>query len=192
LASPESRFLFTRKIILKGSGFNWPMFWWGAGFMLFEFQNITKLSLLFGLTWQTNIVVISAALIMVLLANWLVDKKAISSRVAFIGLMAALAIQAVVPVKLFNALADFLKILIAGTVFNLPFFFGGAIFSGWFKNAKDKKAAFAGNLLGSAAGGLMEMFSFLLGIKAIIFMAAAMYGLGWIAASKKFGKINRR
>jgi SAM-dependent methyltransferase len=185
-------FLFTRKIIRKGSGFNWPMFWWGAGFMLFEFQNITKLSLLFGLTWQTNIVVISAALIMILLANWVVERKAISSRVAFIGLMAALAIQAVVPVKLFNALADFPKILIAGTVFNLPFFFGGAIFSGWFKNAKDKKAAFAGNLLGSAAGGLMEMFSFLLGIKAIIFMAAAMYGLGWIAASKKFGKISRR
>lgn len=185
-------FLFTRKIILKGSGFNWPMFWWGAGFMLFEFQNITKLSLLFGLTWQTNIIVISAALIMILMANWLVDKKAISTKTAFIGLMVALAVQAIIPVKLFNALSDLPKILVAGTILNLPFFFGGAVFSKWFKDAKDKKAAFAGNLLGSAAGGLMEMFSFLLGIKAIVFMAAAMYGLGWIAASKKFGKIIKR
>ncbi|MBI5356683.1 hypothetical protein HZB78_03645 [Candidatus Collierbacteria bacterium] len=181
-----------RKIIFKDTKFNWPMFWWGAGFMLFEFQNITKFSLLFGLTWQTNIIVISAALIMILGANWLVERKMISSGLMFVGLMATLLIQAVIPIKLFNTLPDLHKILIAGTILNLPFFFGGAVFSGWFKNAKDKKAAFAGNLLGSAAGGLMEMFSFLLGIKAIIFMAAAIYGLGWIAASGKFAKIIKR
>ena len=183
---------FGRKAIFKNTKFNWPMFWWGAGFMLFEFQNITKFSLLFGLTWQTNIIVISAALIMILLANWLVERKTISSRFMFVGLTAALIVQAVIPIRLFNMMSDVPKILIAGTILNLPFFFGGAVFSGWFKNAKDKKAAFAGNLLGSAAGGLMEMFSFLLGIKAIIFMAAAMYGLGWIGASKKFGKIIKR
>ena len=100
----------------------------GAGFMLFEFQNITKLSLLFGLTWQTNIIVISAALIMILMANWLVDKKAISTKTAFIGLMVALAVQAIIPVKLFNALSDLPKILVAGTILNLPFFFGGSGF----------------------------------------------------------------
>lgn len=183
-------FFLTRKVILKGAGFNWPMFWWGAGFMLFEFQNITKFSLLFGLTWQTNMVVISAALIMILLANWLADKNAVSSKAAFTGLIMALIIQMAVPVKLFNGLSAIPKILVAGTILNLPFFFGGAVFSGWFKNVKDKKAAFAANLLGSAAGGLMEMFSFLLGIKAIIFMAAIIYGLGWASSSSvKFGNI---
>ena len=31
-------FLFTRKIILKGSGFNWPMFWWGPGLCCLNFR----------------------------------------------------------------------------------------------------------------------------------------------------------
>lgn len=182
---------FARKTSLKKISFHWPMFWWGAGFMLFEFQNITKFGLLFGLTWQTNMMVISAALIMMFLANWLTDKGVISSRMAIIGLATALTVQTIIPIKLFNSLTDFPKIIAAGTILNLPFFFGGAIFSRWFKEAKNKEAAFASNLMGSAGGGLIEMFSFVAGIKAIIFAAAAMYSLGWIMANFRFGKIKK-
>ena len=46
------------------------MFLLGVGFMLIEVKSISALSLLFGSTWFVNSVVISAILLMILLANF--------------------------------------------------------------------------------------------------------------------------
>ncbi len=50
---------------------NLHLFLLGAGFMLLETKAITELSLLFGSTWIVNAVVITAFLVMGLLANTL-------------------------------------------------------------------------------------------------------------------------
>ena len=53
---------------------NADFFFLGAGLMLLEIGDITKLSLLFGSTWVVNSIVISAVLCAVLSANIVVDK----------------------------------------------------------------------------------------------------------------------
>ena len=47
----------------------------GAGFLLLETQVISRLALFFGTIWQVNGIVISALLIALLIANWIVDRR---------------------------------------------------------------------------------------------------------------------
>jgi SAM-dependent methyltransferase len=181
--------LVVKSRFLRASEFNLPMFLWGAAFLLFEFQNISKAGLLFGLTWQTNMIIITSVLLMILLANFIAERKLLKPNLAFIGLIGSLGLQLIIPLYKFNQLSTIAKLVGAGTILNLPFFFGAVIFAYWFVNAKNRSAAFASNLLGSAFGGLLEMMSFLTGIKSLLLVTIALYFLGWITASRKFGKI---
>jgi len=174
-----------KKYVFKQAVIDLPMFFWGAAFLLFEFQNISKASLLFGLTWQTNMIIITAALSMILAANYAVYKKLMSPRAAFIGLILSLLTQFFIPLHSLNRLPPVLKLIVGGGALNLPFFFGGIIFAGWFAKAKDKSRAFASNLFGSAFGGLLEMISFLTGIKFLLVITLAFYTLGWFIAGKR-------
>ncbi len=54
---------------------NWNFFLLGAAFALLETPGITELALVFGSTWITNSIVISAILLMILLANLLVVRS---------------------------------------------------------------------------------------------------------------------
>ena len=63
---------------------------------------------------------------------------------------------------------------------SLPHFFSGTIFISLFARAKHKAQAFGSNLLGSATGGFLEMFSFLLGINGLLYFVIAFYALGLI------------
>lgn len=171
--------MLVKKYVFKQAVIDLPMFFWGAAFLLFEFQNISKASLLFGLTWQTNMIIITAALVMILAANYAVYKKLITPKVAFVGLMLSLMIQFIIPLHLLNRLSPVLKIIVGGGILNLPFFFGGSIFADWFTKAKDKSRAFASNLLGAAFGGLLEMVSFLTGIRFLLALTLVFYALGW-------------
>jgi len=184
--------LVIKSKFLRSAEFNLPMFFWGAAFLLFEFQNISKASLLFGLTWQTNMIIITSVLLMILLANLVAERKLLKPNLAFIGLIGSLALQLIIPLYKFNQLSTIAKLIGAGIILNLPFFFGAIIFAYWFANAKNRSAAFASNLLGSAVGGLLEMVSFLTGIKSLLLVTIALYILGWITANSKFGKINKR
>jgi len=177
--------MLVKKYLFKKSGVDMPMFLWGAAFLLFEFQNISKASLLFGLTWQTTMVVITAALAMILAANYTAYKKLITLRAAFIGLILSLAVQFFIPLHFLNRLSPAVKLILGGGGLNLPFFFGGIIFADWFAKAKDKSRAFASNLLGSAVGGLLEMISFLTGIKFLLAITLGFYSLGWFIAGRR-------
>jgi len=183
--------LVVKSRFLRPSEFNLPMFLWGAAFLLFEFQNISKAGLLFGLTWQTNMIIITSVLLMILLANLAAEHKLLKPNLAFIGLIGSLGLQLIIPLYKFNQLSAIAKLIGAGTILNLPFFFGAVIFAYWFASAKNRSAAFASNLLGSAFGGLLEMMSFLTGIKSLLLVTIILYVLGWITASKKFGKIGK-
>lgn len=174
-----------RKNLLRSVPLNFPMFFWGAAFLLFEFQNISKASLLFGLTWQTNMIVITAALTMILLANLAVSKHRLSERTAFIGLVCSLIVHLLIPLHALNRWSFLTKLLIGGTILNLPFFFGAVIFATWFSKSNNRSSAFASNLIGAAFGGLLEMFSFLTGIKSLLVLALALYALGWMTARRR-------
>lgn len=179
--------LLLRKRFLGTGVINLPMFFWGAAFLLFEFQNVSKTSLLFGITWVTNLFTISAILILLLVANWTVQKKLISPRTAFVFLILTLILQIVIPLRILNNFTFWQKIIFANLLLNLPVFFGGIIFTNMFAKSKNKAIAFGSNFLGSVLGGFAEMLSFLFGIHSLLYIVIIFYTLGF--AISKFIKL---
>lgn len=174
-----SLFIF-RKRLLGGGRINWPMFFWGAAFLLFEFQNISKTSLLFGLTWTTNLFTISAILFLLLLANFTVHKKLISPKVAFVFLLLTLVFQLLVPLQILNSFNFITKVTLISLFLNLPVYFGGIIFTNLFVKAKDKANALGSNFIGSVFGGFAEMFTFISGIHLILVLIIVLYAAGFL------------
>ncbi|MDP2632388.1 MAG: hypothetical protein Q8P25_01560 [Candidatus Curtissbacteria bacterium] len=172
-----------RRRFLGTSTLDVPMFFWGAAFLLFEFQNISKTSLLFGITWVTNLFTISAILLLLLLANLTVAKKLISSKTAFIFLIIAIICQYFVPLSRINSWSYWQKIIVASIFLNLPVYFGGIIFTNMFAKAKDKANALGSNFLGSVFGGFAEMITFLTGIHSLLILVVIFYTLGYLFAN---------
>src|SRR5262249_47126576 len=59
-------------VVRTGDGslqLHWHFFFLGAGFLLLEVQIISKIALLFGTTWLVNSIVVSALLVLIVLAN---------------------------------------------------------------------------------------------------------------------------
>ena len=52
----------------------WNFFFLGAGFLLLETQMVSRLALYFGSTWLVNCIVLSAILLVLVLANLCVNK----------------------------------------------------------------------------------------------------------------------
>lgn len=178
-----SALLLARKRLLGTNKLNWAMFFWGAAFLLFEFQNVSKASLLFGVTWQTNLFMISAILVLLLFANWTVQKKLINSKAAFLLLIASLVLQIFLPLETLNNFGLWQKIIFASLVLNLPLYFGGMIFTDMFAKSEDKANAFGSNFIGAVFGGLAEMLSFLFGIHALLYVTILLYSLGFLTSN---------
>lgn len=169
-------FLF-KKLALSRTAFNWDFFFLGAGFLLFEFQNISKTSLLFGNTWVTNLFTITFILIFILLANFIQAKKPLSLKLAYICLFISLVAQFFVPLAMLNSLSMTNRVIFGSLFLNLPFLFSGMIFITKLKMAPSRSTAFASNLLGGAVGGILEIFSFLLGIQSLLIFSVVLYVL---------------
>ncbi len=156
-------------IFRKGLPLDWRFIFLGAGFMLLEFQNISKSALLFGSTWLVNAYVIIAILTLTLLANAVVRFIKISSlRPYYFLLFASLALVYIFPAISNPAQRSVGALVIAAGLLNLPVFFAGIIFMRLFKSAARKDSALGSNVLGMAVGGLCEALSFVVGIKALL------------------------
>jgi hypothetical protein len=57
----------------------------------------------------------------------------------------------------------------------VPLFFAGVIFAETFRRATDKSGAFGSNIIGAVAGGLAQNLSFVVGLKALLLLAAIFY-----------------
>lgn len=153
----------------------------GAGFLLFEFQNISKSSLIFGNTWINNLLVITAFLGLNLLSNYLVYKNKVSIGFAYVGLMLSLAVQLALPLSVYNLLDKPVRLIVAPLIMSLPVLFSGIIFASLFRATANKARAFASNLLGMAAGGLLESLSFVVGVHAVLYLTIMIYLASWLA-----------
>ncbi|MCB9747440.1 MAG: hypothetical protein H6755_03435 [Candidatus Omnitrophica bacterium] len=172
-------FILSKGIFIKkGQRLDFHFFFLGAAFLLLEFQNINKTALLFGSTWIVNAVNISAILIFILLANLFVSKITIRNlKIPYLCLFLSLLIIFVVPLNIFNALGYWPKSILAGIMLNLPIFFAGIIFITSFKATDNKSVAFGSNLIGAAAGGLLECLPFLIGIRMLVLVTMGVYFL---------------
>ena len=79
--------ILLRKAQLKAEHIDWTLFFMGAAFLLVETKSVTTLALIFGSTWMVNSVVFGSIMVMIFLANWLVEKMpTIDLTILYVGL----------------------------------------------------------------------------------------------------------
>ena len=155
---------------------NWRMFFLGAGFMLLETKGVVHMALLFGSTWVVNSVVFFAILVMILAANLYVQK--VHPRrmgIWYSLLLAALLINALVPMNVFLSLAPLARTLASCAVVFVPVFFAGVIFAAAFRDSREPDRDFGWNVAGIILGGLSEQLSLVLGFSQLLLVAMAYY-----------------
>jgi hypothetical protein len=159
----------------------------GAGFLLLETQVISRLALFFGTIWQVNGIVISALLIALLAANWIVDRSqtAPSRLWTWSALMGGLALAYFFPFDRIGSPTT--GGIVAVFVFSVPVLFAGILFSSEFRSAPSPSAALGANMLGAVAGGLLENLSLLFGMHALLLVAIAVYALAGVALLRRSG-----
>jgi Spermine/spermidine synthase domain len=174
------RATFGRDVL--GGGFDPPLFFLGAGFLLLETRGITQLSLLFGSTWVVNTAVFGGILIVALAANHFVARgKAKEGLFWFVPLFLALGLLWILPVARLNALPMLARGLLGGVAVVLPVGFAGIIVSQRLAKSENPTASLGSNLIGAVLGGCLEYFSMVFGLRALILFAAFFYLAAMIA-----------
>ena len=155
---------------------HWHFFFLGAAFMLLEVQNISKASVVLGNTWIVNAVIVSGILSMILLANLIVAKL---PKLPLAGVYACLVGSCLglyaIDISQFAFLPYATKALIVGALTTLPMLFSGIVFIRSFARVDDKGIALGANLIGALVGGLLPSITFVIGIKALLLIVAALY-----------------
>ncbi len=164
------------------------LFFLGAGFMLLETKGVTELSLFFGSTWVVNAVVITAFLVMGLLANTLIGFRPVPRRAAYVGLFLALAVNMLLPYSLLDALPSIAKVTAAALLTGLPIFFSGMVFSRSFRDVAQPSQGLGINLLGAVVGGVLENLVMIGGTPILGILALLLYGLSAAFAPMRSGK----
>jgi protein-L-isoaspartate O-methyltransferase len=164
---------------LGGTGFDWPLFFMGAGFLLVETKSVSEISLLFGATWTVNLVVFYSILSVILIANlWVLRHPPTGTRWPFLALFASLALAYTVPASALLPLGVMGRWVVGGMLIALPILFAAVIFAVLFRTrTRDATASLAANLLGAIVGGVLEYAAMVVGIKALYLLAAVCYGL---------------
>jgi SAM-dependent methyltransferase len=155
---------------------NWQMFFLGAGFMLLETKGVVHMALLFGGTWIVNSIVFFAILVMILGANLFVLKAKPQKLLPYYALLvAALLVNALVPMHVFLSLGPLARIVSSCLVVFVPVFFAGVIFATAFRDSRQPDVDFGWNVAGIILGGLSEPLSLVLGFNKLLLVAGAYY-----------------
>jgi spermidine synthase len=155
---------------------HWQMFFLGAGFMLLETKAVVHMALLFGGTWVVNSVVFFAILVMILCANLYVLAVQPRNLVPYyVLLVAALLVNALVPMNAFLSLPPVARIAASCLVVFVPVFFAGVIFACVFRQSRQPDIDFGSNVAGIILGGLSEHLSLVLGFNYLLLVAAGYY-----------------
>ncbi len=150
----------------------------GAGFLLLETQVVSRLALYFGTTWQVNGIVIAAILSALLLANFAIEKqqRAWPRTWTLTGILLGIACAYLIPFGRIPGSAALVGAF-AAVIFAVPVFFAGLLFASEFRTVESPAAALGANMLGAVVGGLLENLSLIIGMKALLVVAALLYAL---------------
>jgi SAM-dependent methyltransferase len=166
---------------LRSAAPNWTMFFLGAGFMLLETKGVVHMALLFGSTWAVNSVVFFAILLMILCANLYVLKIQPRNLLPYYALLvAALLVNALVPMNAFLALAPLERALSSCLVVFVPVFFAGVVFAATFRDSRQPDVDLGWNVAGIIVGGLSEQLSLVVGFNYLLLVAIAYYLLSLV------------
>ena len=170
LASPE-----LRRSVAGARAVDGEMFLFGLAFLLLETRSVTSMNLAWGATWLTSAVVFFAVLLMVLLATLTVRARRPpfypTMGALLVSLLGAYLMPATVVLRSGVPARFALSVLVVG----VPIFLSSVCFAHLFERRSAPDLAFGWNLLGAVAGGLLELLSMALGLKALLLLAAVSY-----------------
>jgi hypothetical protein len=162
--------------LFHGGGFDFPLFFLGAAFLLIETRGVTDLSLLFGSTWIVNSAVFGGILFVVWLANlWVLKKQPANVLPFFIPLLLALLVSWAVRPSALLELPLPLAGALGGILNALPIGFAGIVFSTLLARSPDPAASLGSNLIGAVVGGALEYLSIAVGLRALTLLAMGLY-----------------
>ncbi|HEV2386393.1 MAG TPA: hypothetical protein VGS20_03965, partial [Candidatus Acidoferrales bacterium] len=168
-------FLFVRRSFQPRRRSTWYFFFLGAGFLLLETQMVSRLALYFGTTWVVNCIALSAILLVLVAANLYVERfHPRRLPIYFLLLIASLAGIYIFPWESLGSSARVVGMLLSAA-YSLPIFLAGVIFTEAFRRSEGRSPAFAANIFGAVAGGLAQSLSFILGMNALLPIAAVLY-----------------
>ncbi len=154
----------------------WQFFLLGAGFLLMETQLVSRLALYFGTTWLVNCIALSGILAVLLLSNFYVrfcSPRPLSPY--YLCLCTALLVIYSIPwTRIPGSATTVGTLLVLG--YCIPVFFAGIIFTETFRRHAGKSDVLGANMMGSVIGGLTQNLSFVVGMKALLMIAAMIYG----------------
>lgn len=168
-------------------------FFLGAGFLLIEVRNITQLALVFGSTWATTSIVISGVLVMILMANILIEKSVLSGhdRVVWLCLFASIALSIVWSESWLAGAPITIRGGVTTVIVSSTFFFAAIVFAQSFRTVTVPSAALGANVLGAVVGGLLEYLSIAVGIPGLSVIAAILYACAMLTAWRRDRRIDR-
>jgi hypothetical protein len=165
------------------------MFCLGMGFMLLEVRSMSELSLLFGSTWLVNSVIIAAVMLFILLSNYIASRLNAKLTPALTTvLLVVLLLSSFVKASALASFGAVVGSILGCLIFLLPLIFSSAIFSLMFKSTKNISRALAFNLVGGLVGVCLEYLSMVFGIKALTYIAIAIYLLVLFLTNKVAGR----
>jgi SAM-dependent methyltransferase len=175
-----------RSTAIGAGSIRWHFFFLGAAFLLLEAQIISRAALLFGTTWLVNSIVIAGLMLLIVAANFVVEAlPGLSLRYPYAGIALSAALAYFLPTRALFVESVWLRALLCTVVLCVPVFFAGIIFVRSFAEAGFSGECLGSNLLGALVGGLLESLSMWIGIKALVLVAAALYGASALALLKR-------
>lgn len=161
----------------------------GAAFLLLESKNVVQFALLFGTTWFVNSLVFAGVLLSVYAAVETARHVRLPSPAfLYAALAVALGVAWVVPQESLLGLPTVLRFVAATAVAFAPVFLANLVFAQRFKDVGSSTTAFAANLLGAIAGGVLEYLSLITGFRFLLIVVAALYALSFLAGRRHLAR----
>jgi SAM-dependent methyltransferase len=164
------------------------LFLLGASFLLLETKSVTEMSLLFGSTWQVNVLVFAAILTLIFIANLFILRKGPFDKTRiFFALFITIAISYAVPTQSLLGLPLMGQWIAGALITAVPLFFAGMLFSQIFATRQEPTTSLGYNLMGAICGGLLEYSSMALGTKNLYLLALVLYILAFLVHRREKG-----
>jgi spermidine synthase len=160
----------------------WHFFFLGAAFLLLEVQNVNKAAVVLGNTWSVNAVIIAAILCLALVANLIAACwPRLPLAPVYLLLCGSCIALYFVDLSTFAFLPYATKAVLVGALTSLPVLFSGIVFIRSFASVEEKDLALGANLIGALVGGLLQSITYVVGIKALLLLVAALYAVAYLS-----------
>lgn len=161
------------------------LFFVGAACLLLETKNVVQFALLFGTTWFVNSLMFAGILLAVLAAVEVARRLRLPDRrVLYVLLAASLLLAWAVPPSSLLGLALVPRFAAAVALAFAPVFLANLVFSQRFRDVGASTVAFGANLLGAMLGGVLEYGALVVGYRALLIVAAALYALAFVTGRR--------